>query len=215
MIEHRSVSIADRIFEDLERDILSGKYERGEVLTELKLSEELGVSRTPVREAMRRLGQEHLIEIGSKGATVVGISAEDIDIIYEMRTRIEGMASHLAAERATEEDVEKLKNILDLQEFYTVKKNADIIKNEDSEFHRELYRISGCTPLSDTLYDLHRKVLKYRRASVASSGRAEKSLEEHRAILEAVAAHDAELAEKLTVEHVKNARESIKNKGIE
>lgn len=214
MTEYRNVSIADRVFEDLERDILSGKYERGEVMTETKLSEMLGVSRTPIREAMRRLGQEHLVEIGPKGAVVVGISAEDIDVIYEMRLRIEGMASRLAALRIQESDAALLRNILDLQEFYTSKKNADVIKNEDSEFHRELYRLSGCTPLADTLSALHRKVLKYRRASVSNTGRAEKSLEEHRAILEAVASHNADLAEELTVLHVKNARESIKNRGV-
>ena len=64
--EHRSVSLADQIFERLEKDILVGKYERGEILTELKLSETLGVSRTPVREAMRSLEQEHIIKVGMR-----------------------------------------------------------------------------------------------------------------------------------------------------
>ena len=62
MLDHRTVSLADQIFEQLENDILSGKFERGEILTETKLSESMGVSRTPVREALRRLEQEHLIE---------------------------------------------------------------------------------------------------------------------------------------------------------
>ena len=131
MIEHKTVSIAGQVFDNLERDILSGKYERGDVLTETRLSEELGVSRTPIREALRRLEQEHMIEIGTKGATVVGISEEDIDIIYEIRCRVEGLASRLAAARATKEDVEAIRQTLELQEFYTVKGNAEKIKNED------------------------------------------------------------------------------------
>lgn len=210
----KSVSIADQVFEKLEREILSGEYERGEVLTELKLSEKLGVSRTPIREALRRLEQEHIIEMGPRGAVVVGISYEDIETIYEMRLRLEGMAAAMVAEKATEKDIEELRHILDLQEFYTIKKNADNIKNEDSEFHKKLYRMCGCAPLADTLEALHRKVVKYRKASVSHTSRAEKTLAEHRAILEALIARDAKLVEKLVIEHVENARDSIKNRGI-
>ncbi len=209
MIEHKSISISDQVFENLERDILSGKYERGEILTEMKLSEALGVSRTPIREALRRLAQEHIIEIGTKGAVVIGISEEDIAIIYEIRRRIEGIASAMAATRASDEDIEALRSIVELQEFYTEKGKADSIKEEDSEFHRKLYEMSGSTPLSDTLESLHKKVVKYRKASVSNTGRATNSLKEHRAIFEAVAAHDAALAEKLTVTHVENAAASI------
>ena len=67
MIEHKTISLADQVFDHLENDILSGKYQRGEILTESKLSTELGVSRTPIREALRRLEQEHIIEESGKG----------------------------------------------------------------------------------------------------------------------------------------------------
>ncbi len=210
MIEHKTVSIAGQVFDNLERDILSGKIERGSVLTEVKLSEELGVSRTPIREALRRLEQEHMIESGPKGAVVVGISEGDIEIIYEMRSRIEGLASRLAAARATGEDIEALRQTLELQEFYTAKGNAEKIKNEDNDFHRKIYRLSGCMPLSDTLEALHKKVVKYRRASLADQTHSKESLAEHRAMYEAIAAHDADGAERATVTHVKNAAERIK-----
>lgn len=72
MRDHKPVSIADQVFEQLERDILSGKYPQGEVLSELRLSGELGVSRTPIREAVRRLEQEHILEDTSRGMVVVG-----------------------------------------------------------------------------------------------------------------------------------------------
>lgn len=215
MIGHKSISIADQVFEKLEKDILGGVYERGEILTELKLSEKLGVSRTPIREALRRLEQEHIIEMGPRGAVVIGISYDDIEMIYEMRLRLEGMAAALAAEKADDKAIEELRGIVDLQEFYTIKANADSIKNEDSEFHKKLYKMTGCMPLSDTLEALHRKVVKYRRASVSHTSRAEKSLAEHKAIFEAIAAHNSELAEELTVQHVKNARDSIKKRGKE
>ncbi len=209
MIEHKSISISQQVFENLERDILSGKYERGDVLTELKLCEELGVSRTPVREALKRLAQEHIIEMSPKGAVVIGISYEDIRVIYEVRKRIEGMAAAMAAENATDEDIENLRAIVDLQEFYTTKEKTDSIKEEDNEFHAKLYSMCKSAPLADTLEMLHKKVVKYRKISISDTHRAKDSLKEHRAIFEAVASHDAPLAEKLAAAHVANAELSI------
>ena len=75
------ISIADQVFDELEKDILSGVYERGEMLTEVKLSEQLGVSRTPIREALRRLAQERIIDPTSKGVRVVGITREDNGVL--------------------------------------------------------------------------------------------------------------------------------------
>ena len=77
MRDYKTVSLSDQVFEHLEDDILSGKYERGEIITELQLCAELGVSRTPVREALRRLFQEHLVEDTPKGTMVLGITPKD------------------------------------------------------------------------------------------------------------------------------------------
>ncbi len=213
-MEHRMISIADQVFEELEKEILSGVYERDEVLTEIRLSEQLGVSRTPIREALRRLEQEHIIEPTSKGARVIGISRADIADICEIRLRLEGLAARWAAERADEEGIRSLKETLDLQEFYTLKQDPDSIKNADSSFHQTIYALCGSHSMQDTLEPLHRKLLKYRRVSVSAQSRAQKSLEEHRAIYEAIAAHDGEKAEALTILHVQNARDSILNRAI-
>ena len=208
-LEHRMISIADQVFEQLEHDILSGVYERDEILTEIKLSEQLGVSRTPIREAQRRLEQEHIIESTSKGARVIGIDRNDIADICEIRLRLEGLAARWAAERADEEGLRTLKETVDLQEFYTQKEDPESIKNADSRFHQTIYALCGSTSMQDTLEPLHRKLLKYRRVSVSARSRAEKSLEEHRAIYEAIAARDGSRAEQLTILHVQNARDSI------
>lgn len=213
-MEHKTISIAEQIFEQLERDILSGNYARGELLTETKLSEKLGVSRTPIREALRRLDQEHIIKMTTKGAFVLGITKQDIDDIYEIRSRIEGLAAKLAAQRATEEQLAELKNTVELQEFYTLKQDADNIKNMDSAFHRLMYKMSGSTPLYDTLEPLHKRIIKYRKASISSGTRAHESMEEHKAIYEAIAAHDGERAEKLVNEHVRKAQVSIAGREI-
>ena len=211
-IEHKSVSLADQIFEKLENDILVGVYNKGEVITELKLSEQLGVSRTPIREALRRLEQENIIAMTSKGAVVVGISPDDIEAIYEIRERIEGYAARRAATMAGDEEIKKLADIVDLQGFYIQKEDAQQIMDCDSKFHKALYAMSCSVPLYSTLTELHKKVIKFRRVSVEMSTRAKRSYEEHKAICEAIAAHDGDLAERLTTDHVKNARDSIRRK---
>ena len=104
MIEHKTISLADQVFEHLETDILSGKYQRGEILTESKLSSELGVSRTPIREALRRLEQEHIIEETAKGAVVLGITEKDVEDIFIIRRQLEVIAAGLAAEKCTDEE---------------------------------------------------------------------------------------------------------------
>ena len=212
MIMYKSVSLADQVFDRLEADILSGKYARGTVLTEMKLCEELGVSRTPVREALKRLEQEHIIEITSRGIVILGVTEQDLEDIFAVRLQIEGMASYHAAKRITEEELRELRETLELQEFYVTKRDPEKIKKMDSLFHQLIYRFCGSTVLFDTLMPLHKKVQKYRRASVENNDRAQQSAREHRAIYEAIAARDAELASRYTAEHIANAAGHILNK---
>lgn len=211
-IEHKSVSLADQIFEKLEKDILVGRFERGEILTELKLSETLGVSRTPIREAMRRLEQEHIIKATPKGSMVIGISPADIEAIYEMRMRIEGLAARYAAINASEAELRALKDVLELQSFYIEKQDPERIMDCDSRFHRMVYEATGSVPLCDTLTELHKKIIKFRRVSVEMTDRARHSYEEHFNVYKAIVDHNAELADELMTEHVSYARENIRKK---
>ena len=212
MLEHKTISLAEQVLERLENDILTGKYQRGEVLTELKLVSDLGVSRTPVREALHRLEQEHIIEITQKGILVLGVTEQDLKDIFAIRLRIEGMASAFAVENMTPEQLNELKETLELQEFYVGKQDPERIKTMDSKFHQLIYRYCGRAVLNDTLMPLHKKVQKYRRASVENNSRAQQSAREHRAIFEAIEARNAELAEKYTTEHIANAADHILNK---
>lgn len=210
-MDHRTLSIADQIFEKLENDILIGNYERGEILTESSLSETLGVSRTPVREAVFRLEQEHLVELIPKGIRVIGISFEDIKIIFDMRVRIEGLGARLAAQNATDEQIATMKEFVDLQEFYYLKKDTENMKIMDSNFHKTLYEMTNSMHLYQTLYELHKKTLKYRGVSISRESRASLSVKEHREIYEAIANRNSDLAENLTVMHIENARDNILN----
>ncbi len=213
MDRHKSISLADQIFERLETDILIGKYAQGDVLTENQLSENLGVSRTPIREALRRLQQEKLVADSSRGMVVLGISLDDIKDIYAIRIPIEKMALERFISTLTDEKLRKLKDIIDVQEFYGNRKDAEHITYQDNEFHETIYENCGSVIIGETLINLHRKVVKYRKASIENSGRAEKSIGEHKAIYEAIAAKDVESAVKLLIEHIKNAENSILNGG--
>ncbi len=212
MIEHKSLSLAEQVFDRLETDILSGKYAHGEILTELKLVADLGVSLTPIREALRRLEQEHIIENTPRGILVIGVSKKDLKDILEIRIRIEGLAAYECAKNITDEQLEELRETIELQEFYVPKHDADRINGMDSKFHQLIYRFSGSTALYDALMPLHKKVLKYRRASVENEVRSAYSSQEHRAIFEAIAAHDSELAEARMRAHIANAKAYIEQK---
>ena len=209
MIEHKTISLADQVFEHLETDILSGKYQKGESLTESKLSAELGVSRTPIREALRRLEQEHLIEEAPKGVVVVGISEKDLEDIFTVRLKLEGSVAAMAALNYTEEQLAVIREALEFQEFYLNKNDPDRIKSMDSRFHETIYKMSGSTVLYDVLEPLHKKILKYRKTSVSNTSRAEASVAEHRAIYDALAARDSQKVERLVTEHLMNAYHHI------
>lgn len=206
------VSLRGRIFNQLQNDIINGKYQEGDNLIETKLSEELGVSRTPIREAIRQLELEGLVQsIPNKGAIVKGISPQDIQDIYTIRMMIEGLAARWAAEKITSEELEELKEAIELEEFYTLKNDTEHLQKFDSRFHDIIFKASKSKPLMHTLSTFHHYVQKARAASLASPGRAQKALEEHKAILLAIIERNAAKAEKLTTEHVRNASKSFIN----
>ena len=213
-MEYKTVSLADQVFERLEADILGGKYQRGEYITELRLCAELGVSRTPVREALRRLSQEHLIEETPKGTMVMGISRKDFEDMCAIRIRIEGLAVRGFIENMTEETLHELRDAIDFQEFYLSKSDADHLRIMDGRFHETIYNHCGSAILRDTLAPLHKKVQKFRRQSMQERSRAEKSVSEHRAICEAIAAKDSPRAEALMAQHVENALKNIIEKEL-
>ncbi len=198
------VSLADKVFTQLEQDILTERYAPGDILTEGRLSQALGVSRTPIRVAIFRLEQSGLLQECGKGMIVVGLTGEDLADIFEIRRRLEGLAARRAAQKKDPSLLQQLKEIVELQEFYTAKGNASNIQALDSKFHKIIYDNCGSI-LRDTLSSLHRRIQRYRGDSVRDLTRAADAAGEHRGIYEAIAQGDGEKAEQLTVEHVCNA----------
>lgn len=208
--ENENYSLRARVFKALEEDIINGKLQPGDSLIETKLSEELGVSRTPIREAIRQLELEGLVKIyPNKGAVVLGVSAQDIEDIYTIRTMIEGLAARWAAEKITPEEIEALNESVELLEFYTNKNDMQHLQKLDSKFHEIIYEACKSKPLKHTLSTFHHYIQRARVTSFETPGRAKKALEEHKAILQAIIDRDAERAERLTCEHVKNASKNL------
>ena len=209
LVQERAVPLAEQVFLTLEEDILQGRLKPGEVITELRLSKALGVSRTPIREALQHLEQESLVEIRpNRGAVVLGITRDDLEVIYDMRIRLEGLAASLAAKTADEEQLNAMKEVLDLQEFYVEKNNPDEQEIFDSRFHEMVYEFSGKRILYEVLKNLHRRITRYRRLSVTDMDRARKAITEHREIYEAIRDGNGSLADTLTIRHVENAKRS-------
>ena len=209
MAEFKSISLATQVFEKLEEDIITGVYPRGEILTELKLVEQLGVSRTPIREALRRLEQERLIAESGKGSVVLGITMEDLVDIMDIRQRIEGLAAYYATKNLTPEGREELRQISELQDFYFAKQDIDNLRKMDDKFHDAIYQLSNRPVLRDTLIPLHRKSQRYRKISIEDKNRLGHSIQEHKAIYNAIISGDADLAAELITAHIERAKKNM------
>ena len=213
MIDYKNLSLANQVYDAIEQNILNGVYASGEIISESKLSEELGVSRTPVREAMARLENERLIGITPSGTVVLGITDRDVRDMFEVKLHLEPIVSVMAYQNISQEALAKLKDIIDQQEFYASKHNTERIRNLDTEFHDLIYSECGSPVFQSILSPIHHKLLKYRKASLEKSDRSYHSVEEHMAIYEALKAKDRMQVEMLMLEHIRHAYENIK-KGV-
>lgn len=208
-------SLRGRVFQKLREDILSGKYKEHEELKEVAIGEELGVSRTPVREAFRQLELEGLIQIvPNKGAYVTGITAKDVKDIYMIRSLLEGLCARLATEKISKEQMEEMEENIYLADFHAQKGHLDQMAELDNRFHDILYEACDSKLLEHTLRDFHRYVLRVRQKTLATNTRGRASNDEHRQIMEAIKAGDAELAEKLANRHMINAYDNMVKNGL-
>ena len=141
MEEYQDQSLRGRVFRRLREDILSGVYKENDELREAGIGEELGVSRTPVREALRQLELEGLVTIiPNKGAYVTGISLKDVHDIYMIRSMLEGLCARWATRYITEEQIEELEEVILLSEFHLKRKSAD---KKDAEKAKQVSELDG------------------------------------------------------------------------
>lgn len=198
------------VFETIREAIISGYLRPGERLMEVQLAEEMGVSRTPVREAIRKLELEgFLVMMPRKGAYVAGISMKDIADVFEIRASMESLAAGLAAERITEEELENLKQILVSVAESADHNDLDGIVHTDTDFHDIIYKASRNDRLIQIINNLMEQIQRFRATSLAFPGRMKVTVEEHRKLVEAIANRDVSLAKALAQEHVENAENSM------
>lgn len=208
-------SLRGRVFNRLREDILNGKYKEHEELKEVAIGEELGVSRTPVREAFRQLELEGLIQIvPNKGAYVTGITAKDVKDIYMIRSSLEGMCARLATENITQEQLEEMEENVYLASFHASKGNMKQMAELDNRFHQILYEASDSKMLENLLRDFHQYVIRIRKKTLSIKERGIASNEEHRQIMEAIKAGKPDEAERLATCHMTNAYDNMVKNGL-
>lgn len=208
-------SLGSRVFNRLREEILNGKYKEKDELKEAAVAEELGVSRTPVREAFRQLELEGLIRIvPNKGAYVTGISSADVADIYEIRSLLEGLCAKWATKKITKAAIEEMEETILLSEFHLAKENFEQLTELDNRFHMQLYEACESKMLIHLLKDFHQYVQKERQKTLSDKARSRAAVAEHKSIMEAIRDGNAELAEKLADEHICNAYKNMVKCGL-
>jgi len=198
------------VCETLRTAIIEGVLKPGERLMEIQVSEELGVSRTPVREAIRKLELEgFVVMIPRRGTYVSDLSIKDINEVFEVRTALDVLAAGLAAERITAEELEQMERLLvELGECIEQDDMGKIVE-ADSQFHDLLYSASRNMRLVGIINNLREQLTRFRSLSMAYPGRLKIMLGEHTRLVEALGRRNVALAKRLAGEHMANAEQTL------
>lgn len=198
------------VCETLRDAVRRGILQPGERLMEIQLAEDLGVSRTPVREAIRKLEMEgYVIMMPRRGTYVADLSIRDINEVFEIRTSLESLASGLAAERINDDELEKLQRLLVEIGAYIKSGDMESIVRTDTEFHDLLYQASRNSRLVGIISNLREQLTRFRTTSMSFPGRLKATLEEHRKIVEAIAQGDEKAARKAAEHHMEKSEQTL------
>lgn len=212
---HNHRPLREIVFEEIREMILKGEFEPGTRLMEIELAEELGVSRTPVREAIRKLEREGLVVIEARrGAYVSEISLKDTIDILELRSTLEGLAAELAAQRMTQQEKDRL--YLIEKEFDDAVKEKDVKKmiECDTKFHHTIFEGSGNGRLIKMVESLQELVLRFRYIYYKDFKRAEEMPSEHMNIYNSIVSGDPERAREYAYNHIDVLRNMVINDGL-
>lgn len=206
------------VCESLRDAIRKGILKPGQRIMEIKFAEELGVSRTPVREAIRKLELEgYVVMMPRRGTYVADMSIRDINEIFEIRTALESLSNGLAAEHITEDELEHLQRLLVVIGGYIKEYEdgpdreaaMDKIVKTDIEFHDLLYHAARNNRLVGIISNLRDQLTRFRTLSMSYPGRLEATLDEHREIVETIANGDGRAARKAAVHHMENSEKTL------
>ena len=212
-IRLKTTTLADTVFNQIRTAIVKGELPPDSKVNEPQLSKQYGISRGPLREAIRRLEGCKLVEITPNvGAKVVSLNSKQAIEIYEIREYLEGLACRLAAQKANEEDCRNLRDLLANHEQQIQSENGRLYyqKEGDLDFHYLIVQLSGNTRLFNLLCDeLYHLLRLYRVQTSSSPSRPVQAFKEHHQIVDAIENGDGELAELLMRRHIAGAKETL------
>ena len=207
--------LRDVVFENLREAILEGKLKPGQRLMEVQLAEQLGVSRTPVREAIRKLELEGLVVmLPRKGAYVANMSLKDVIDVLEVRASLEGLSASLAAERISDIDLKRLKKIAEEFKESTINADIETLLKKDVEFHECIFKAANNKKLTQVINSLWEQVYRFRVTYISDYDSSLSIVEEHKNILSAIEKGDCELAKKYATEHIENSEQFMIDKAV-
>lgn len=198
------------VFEHIRQAIVGGVFSPGERLMEIQMAEDMGVSRTPVREAFRKLELEgYVVMVPRRGTYVADISIKDIKDVYEIRMALDILAAGLAAERISDEELETMERYLVLIGQYIEEGNMEKIVETDTAFHDVLYKASRNDRLFAIISNLREQITSLRKRSMDYPGRLASTLEEHKIIVDSISQRDVEKAQQAVRTHLENAEKTL------
>lgn len=204
----RGLPLRDRIHDRLRAAIISGELPPGSPVIEAELASKLGASRTPIREALRKLESEGLLEPrGLRGSVVRALNAAEVACIFEIREALESLSARRAARTIREPDLRKLDALVDGMRAATDDPNE--MERLDTAFHDAVLANAEGDRLKRMLTELRQELIAYRFLSLSDKERREETIGEHEAILAALRAHDEHRAAAATAHHIAHARAAV------
>ncbi len=210
----KSIPVREWTYNQLKSGVLAGDFKPGERLTEEYLAKTLGVSRTPVREALHKLESEGLIQpLESRGFCVARDSREEIEDLFDIRAALEGYAIRLICDCISEQTLEQLNGFIQQAQDALDRKKLDEIFKYNTQFHDALHGvIAGKTRFHSLIADTRKYVLRYRKDSLYYLEGARRTIDGHRKILLAISLKDPDLCERVIRQHIREAREDALHK---
>ena len=202
--------LSQKVYRALKTEIIKGSLKPGTKLSEGKIAEQMGVSRTPVREALKELAAEGFVKMNPNQAVVVSnASVEDVQEVLQIRGVLEGLAARLATKMISEEEIKELETYQKQMEYYTKKDDVLAFSEMDAEFHELILNVCGNNRLIQIRKNLSDQAHRYRIRSLSVPGRLKYSLKEHQEIVEALKRKNAEQADRLSQKHIENVLANI------
>ena len=202
--------LRDVVFNTLRQAILTGELKPGERLMEIHLANKLGVSRTPIREAIRKLELEGLVTmIPRRGAEVAQITEKSMNDVLEVRRALDALCVELACERITQEDMGRLKQACEAFEAAGRTRDVKKIARADVELHDIIVQATGNQRLVQLIHNLSEQMYRYRFEYIKDASQHQRLIDEHRMIYESIVKKDREAASQAAHVHIDNQKKAI------